>query len=224
MASFRWHISTGIALGVLGAALLASFAVVDAPSFLIVVLAMATLGSVLPDMDSDSGVPFHVAFGSLSIVCAALVFITVYRKYPGDYQQLVGWALLVGIGVWGIVGYIFKRFTRHRGIAHSIPAVILGGLITFFLATRFYFSDSDAFILAVALMCGYLSHLVLDEIYAAVNFQGRLFEPNKAFGSAMKLKSHNAFINLAVFGAIILLAAGNVERFISLAKAFWEKI
>src|SRR5437868_5398977 len=79
----------------------------------------------------------------------------------------------VALFVWGIVGTIFKRVTHHRGMAHSIPAAVLAGLATFFAASHFYFSDQDAFLLGVAVLAGYVVHLILDEIYAGVNFHGK---------------------------------------------------
>lgn len=224
MASFRTHISFGVALGVLGIVALLTSAALNAPTLLVAVFALATLGSVLPDMDSDSGIPFHVAFGSLTIVAAVLAFTSVYKDAPHNWRVLITSTVGTAVFVWGVVGYLFKRFTRHRGMAHSIPAALLAGLLAFFLASRMYFSDQDAFVLGVALTGGYLVHLILDEVWAAVNFQGTLFIPNKAFGSALKLKSGSTMVNLAVFGVIAFLLAGNVQRLWGLAEGFWQTL
>jgi membrane-bound metal-dependent hydrolase YbcI (DUF457 family) len=224
MASFRTHVSFGIAAGILSAIVLSGLAAAQAPGFLITIFVVATLGSVLPDIDSDSGIPFHVAFGSLTIVVCSLVFLHFYNTIPRDYKMIAAWTAGTGVFVWGVVGYIFRRFTCHRGIAHSIPAALLAGLGTFFMATRLFFTEADAFILAIAMMVGFLVHLVLDEIWAVVNFHGELFVPNKAFGTALKFTSEDRLVNFMVYGAIIFLIYGNYAQFSSLAQDFLSSI
>lgn len=224
MASFRSHISLGIASGVLAAIGLISIVASDASSFLIAVFVAAVLGSVLPDVDSDSGIPFHVSFASFSVVAASLVGSSVYQESPENLYRVVLWAGGAFLFVYVFLGTLFKKFTRHRGMAHSLPAALLAGLITFFLAVRYSFSESEAFILMLAMMAGYIGHLILDELYAAVNFHGTPFIPNKALGSALKLASNNSLINVSVYGAILFLAAGNVGRFANLGEDLWRTI
>ena len=105
-----------------------------------VVFVAAVLGSILPDMDSDSGVPFHVSFGSFATVAAALVFTSLYQE-THVWERLLVWTIGTFAFIYIVVGYFFKRFTRHRGMAHSLPAALLAGLVTFFLAVHFSFSD-----------------------------------------------------------------------------------
>jgi len=224
MASFRTHISFGAAIGILSAVGPLALIAKDAPSFMVAIFLAGALGSILPDIDSDSGIPFHITFGSLAVIAAALVLAAVYKNSPHDYVAMVVWVLGSLFFVWGFIGFLFKKFTRHRGMAHSLPSMLLVGLITFFAAGRLYFSDPHAFILGVVIMAGFLSHLILDEVYAALNFQGTVFIPNKAFGSALKLKSHSGLVNLCVFVTIIFLLAGNTQRLIGLASEFWSKI
>lgn len=224
MASFRTHISFGIAAGILGIIGLAILAVANAPTFLIAVLTLLTLGSILPDMDSDSGVPFHVAFGSLTIVAVVLTFIAIHKQDPSNWKMLIAWSGGVGVFVWGVIGFIFKRFTHHRGMTHSLPSAFLVGLVTFFIASRLNFSDSDAFLLGMAIAVGFVIHLVLDEIWAALNFHGTLFIPNKALGSALKIKSDSVPITIFVYGAIFFLMAGNFNRLSLLAKSLYDSV
>ncbi len=221
MASFRTHISFGIALGILSIFAIISAAIAKDPGFVIAIFVAATLGSILPDMDSDSSIPFYVTFTSLSIAAAVLVFLAIYKNTPGNWISIIAWTAGTLLLVWGAAAPLFKKFTRHRGMAHSLPSALLVALATFFLASHFYFNDAQAFMLGLAIMAGFILHLALDEIYAALNFHGTLFIPNKAFGSALKLKSDNNLINLLVFGAIIFLAAGNVQRLWKLAESFW---
>ena len=203
---------------------LAGATMTNAPSFLIVVFVAVTLGSVLPDIDSDSGIPYNVAFGTLTVVASALTFTSVHKATNGNIVQDIVWTLVIAFFVWFVVGYVFRRITRHRGMAHSIPAAVLSGLCTFFLASRYAFSDAESFMLAAGITAGFLVHLLLDEIYAAVNFRGAPFVPNKAFGTALKFASPDKFINFAIYAAIIFLLAGNTQRLWNLAVSFWHNI
>lgn len=224
MANFRTHISFGLAAGILGVIVIFGAAISHAPGFLIAVFVAVTLGSVLPDIDSDSGIPFSVAFGTLTVVASALTFSSVHKASGGSLIQDTVWAAVVGLFVWFVVGTVFKRITHHRGMAHSIPAAVLAGLCTFFLASRYAFTDAESFILASGMVGGFLIHLILDEIYAAVNFHGTTHMPNKAFGTALKFLSHSKFVNLTIYGTIIFLAAGNTQRLWHLAVNFWQII
>jgi hypothetical protein len=224
MASFRTHISFGIALGVLGIIALISFAITRDVGLMITVFTAAALGSVLPDMDSDSGIPFHITFGSLSIVAGALVLYSLLHTHPGDWKTIIIGTSITVFLVWAVIGNLFARFTRHRGMAHSVPAGLLAALVTFFAAAHLSYSDNDAFIVALTVFMGFLSHLILDEVYAGLNFHGTLFIPNKAFGSALKFASQSTVVNVLVYSAIIFLAAGNTQRLINLAKTFWEQV
>ncbi len=224
MASFPSHISFGVAIGVLSVIGVVTAAVTKDPSLSIAIFVATTLGSILPDMDSDSGIPFHVTFGSLSIVSAGLVFWGIYQRAPSNWLLLAGGTLVTAVFIWTVVAHVFKRFTRHRGMAHSLPAALLAGLVIFFVASRLSFSDQHAFLLGVAMIAGYVSHLVLDEIYAAFNFHGQIFIPNKALGTAFKLKSNSILVNILMFSAIAFLITGNTGRLLRLAQGFWQTL
>lgn len=224
MASFRAHFSFGILLGVAAVAAIVSFALADSSSFFVAVFVAAVIGGIMPDMDSDSGIPFHVTFGVLSCIAGSLALIHVMQTAPRDYQLLIGWPIGAMFLVWVVAGAIFKKITRHRGMVHSIPAALLSGLMTFIIAQKYGFVEKDAFFLALALTIGYLGHLVLDEIYAAVNFHGVPFIPNKAFGSALKFLSHSHLINALVYGLIIFLLGGSWDSLSHLSEALAQSV
>jgi membrane-bound metal-dependent hydrolase YbcI (DUF457 family) len=210
MASFRTHISFGIALGVLGGIALGSFALAPGEWSLYILIALSVVvGAISPDIDSDSGVPFHITFASLSLVAAGLVAIATYRAAPTNYVILVGYPFLAIVTVWGVFGAIFKKFTRHRGMVHSIPAALFAGLVLFSFARIGGFADWDSFLLGAAFSVGYILHLVLDEVCSAVNFHGTLFIPNKALGSALKLFSQNRLITVLTYLACGVLIVQN---------------
>ncbi len=215
MASFRTHISFGIALGVASIFALLSFALVPTEwSFFILVALAVIIGAILPDIDSDSGLPFHITFGPLALIAGGWSFLYVWKYVPGNYWLLIGATVGAMILVWGILGAIFRKFTRHRGMVHSIPAGVLSGLLLFSLASRTGFDEWEAFLLGVSLTLGFILHLILDEVSAAVNFHGTIFIPNKALGSALKLFSKNWGVNILVYVMIGILVLQNTQQLV----------
>src|SRR5262249_24865032 len=101
---------------------------------------------------------------------------------------------------------LFKRLTVHRGMFHSIPAMLIAGAITFLgyhhpeIKTRFF--------LALPVMIGFLSHLVLDELYA-VDFRGLKPQLNQFAGSAVKFISPSRWATVLTY-AILLVLVGLV--------------
>ena len=81
---------------------------------------------------------------------------------------------------------MFRRITVHRGMFHSIPAMLIAGLLVYL-----GYPTRDLFLrlyLAGGVMVGFLSHLILDEFYA-VDFMGVKVRFNKYAGSAVKFGS-----------------------------------
>jgi hypothetical protein len=85
---------------------------------------------------------------------------------------------------------------------HSVPALFIGGLTVFV----FYPSENVRLrtFLAGAVMVGFLSHLVLDEIYS-VDFLGARLHLNKYAGSAVKLVSKSWLATLMTYIVLALL-------------------
>jgi hypothetical protein len=158
------------------------------------------IGGVLPDLDSDSGVPQRELFGVTAGVAAALAYHPLHVRLGLPVEQAL---VLVGL-FYFLVRYgmaaLFRRVTVHRGMFHSIPAMLIAGLAVYLvypttdLLLRLYLSG------AVAL--GFLSHLVLDEFYA-VDFNGVRVKFNKFSGSALKFGSHSWLATLFCYAVLI---------------------
>lgn len=220
MANFRTHILVGGGVGMLGVITCSTLELLDKPEMLFLLFFVIVLASMLPDIDSDSGIPFHIIFGSFSFFVALQIFTFLEESVFYERALL---ALLGGFSMWFFGGFLFKRFTRHRGMAHSIPAVILCGLGVFFFASSFSFSDRESFLLAIFGMVGYLTHLILDEVYALVDFRGRYFSPKRSLGSALKFFSLSRRKNVIMYGLIIFLLMGNIFRFQELSQTLWDQ-
>jgi hypothetical protein len=95
---------------------------------------------------------------------------------------------------------VFRHLTVHRGMFHSIPAMLLAGLAVYHL--HFDPHPGARHFLAGGVMVGFLSHLVLDEV-CSVDLRGA--RVNKAFGSALKLWGSSPGPTLAIYALAIYL-------------------
>ncbi len=164
------------------------------------------IGSFLPDLDLDDGIPFQIFFGFLGLGFSGLVFLNLYQKGERDIKILFLIPALVFIVIRFIVGYIFKKFTHHRGIFHSIPAAILFGLIFVWIMHFFSIFKGQEIIIGGAITIGYIGHLILDEIYASTNLNGLSIFPRQSLGSALKLYSSSKVSTFLFYCLIFFLA------------------
>lgn len=184
MASWRGHITFSTGLGVAYAAASWWQLHVDWPIACVGGM-LTAVGGLLPDLDSDSGVPVR----ELSHLAAAIVPLLLLRRIAGigiSPEQ----ALLFAASSYLLVRYgltnLFRKLTVHRGMFHSIPAMLIAGLLTF-LALDHPSLESRIFF-AVGIMIGFLSHLVLDEI-CSVDVNGVVPKLNHFAGTAVKFWS-----------------------------------
>ncbi len=203
MANFQGHLTAASVLGAAyGAAGVWAWDLDWGPAFL--AAGLTAVGGMLPDLDSDSGVPVR----ELSGLAAAVLPLFLIRRLLGkgfNWEQVL---VILG-GAYLLVRYVgarlFKDFTAHRGMFHSLPALAIAGLALFLvyqhpeLKLRLY--------LAGAVMVGFLSHLLLDEMYA-VDFTGLTFKQNQFAGSALKLTSKSWLATAITY--LILLALASI--------------
>jgi membrane-bound metal-dependent hydrolase YbcI (DUF457 family) len=202
MALFREHIAFGAVLASIGVTLLYFYAFVTDPVLLGVLFLVTVLGSFLPDIDSDTGVPFYLAFGTATLGCGAFALYYLLMHPPQTIYFLVGVPFATIIFVWFVVGTIFKRLTHHRGIMHSIPAMFIAGLTTFLAARSLEQGDYLSLIFASAVSLGVASHLLLDEIHSENLMDGNPFVHKRSLGTALKLFSRSAIVNIFTYTII----------------------
>jgi hypothetical protein len=201
MASYRGHLTFA---GLLGAGY-------GSLSFLewgydwgpaLIAAGLTTLGGLLPDLDSDSGVPVRELFGVSAAVAPFLLFRRVEAWCGQSTEQTVVVLAVIYLLVRYVLSRIFKRFTVHRGMFHSVPALLIAGLTTYLLYPSHYLRLR--LFLSGAVMLGFLSHLVLDEIYS-VDFMGARLHLNKYAGSAVKFVSKSWPATLMTYLILALL-------------------
>ena len=206
MANFKTHTSVGIILGIICVASAIIFGILSNWITLTLIVLFVSIGSFLPDVDSDSSTPFKIIFYTLGVICAFFAMTSSIQHYPNQLIFIIGIPLAIFIIVRFALGTIFKKFTHHRGIFHSIPMAIISILTTLLILKTFsQFTTNEQSILSIAVGIGFISHLILDELYAAINFNGKKFRPNKNLGTALKFWSSSLPITLSAYIIIFFL-------------------
>lgn len=207
MAGFKTHISVSTTLGIAYAG--AGWYYGLPPADAILAGTLCSLGGMLPDLDSKSGVPVRETFAFLSAIVPMLVIERLRASGISPHSQV-----LVGIATYIVMRFgvsnLFKRYTVHRGMWHSIPAAASAGLLVYLL------SYADGTLLALynagAVVLGFLSHLVLDELWSLQVRRGRL-RIKKSFGTALKLwSSRSLWANVSTYGKLLILAVLAVKQ------------
>lgn len=210
MAGFRTHITVSGLCGVVyGGAAVQPLGFETETAVL--AAGLTGIGGMLPDLDSDSGVPVREMFG----LAAAVVPLLLVRRmvHAGMSPEGVLAGVLFGyVFIKYFVANTFRRFTVHRGMYHSIPAMLIAGLVVY-LAYRSPERDIRL-LLAGGVMVGFLSHLVLDEIYS-VDFRGVRIKLKSSAGSAFKFMSSSVVATAtcyAILGGLLYLGWKDYQK------------
>jgi len=200
MASYRGHLAFAGALGAaVGGVAVWHWDLDWGPALL--AAGLTTLGGLLPDLDSDSGVPVRELFGITAAVTPFVLLPHLDVKGLSLEQKIVVLAAVYLFIRYGLAA-AFKHLTVHRGMFHSLPAMLIAGLATYLL-----YPGEDLLLkalLAGGVMLGFLSHLVLDELYS-VDFMGLGLRLNKYAGSALKLTSKSWPATLTCYALLAAL-------------------
>ena len=217
MADFKTHITTSCVLGG-GYACLGAYYGLPIEAAL-VAGGLCGVGGMLPDIDSDSGVPVRETMGFAAAVTPMLL-VDRFQQLGLNYEQMVlaGGAsyLFVRFGI----AKLLMRYTVHRGMFHSIPALLI------FTGLAFLICGSSnlhlRYFKAVGVFIGVMSHLMLDEIFA-VEWIGGRWRFKKSFGTALKLwgdslwGNFSTYSKLAAVVVLILSEPSIMERYGSLS-------
>ena len=200
MANFRTHF--GVALG--GGALVA-YAGWQASLWTFnegwPLAVLTAFGGILPDIDSDQSHAIRLIFTLLAVlaVIAGALWLQS-RLAPGPLVLACGGLYL---GVRYLAGAIFKRFTVHRGIWHSLLASLLCGMGTAAMSFHLLAQPAPmAWAQGMALSLGAVIHLLLDELYSVDLVGSRL---KRSFGTAFKLFDYRQPIN-SLFMLLLTMA------------------
>lgn len=181
MADFKTHLSVAGTLSGVPAIGCLQTGLAE-PQDALLFFTMGTVGGVLPDIDSDHSIPVNILFSCLATLAA---FFSVFSGI-GTYSIVE--SILLWVAVFVIVRYLgfelFKRFTVHRGVFHSLlAAVFFCFLSATLLHDVFALPSALAWLSGCFIVFGYLIHLLLDELYSVDMMGVRL---KKSFGTALK--------------------------------------
>jgi membrane-bound metal-dependent hydrolase YbcI (DUF457 family) len=206
MASFRGHLAFSASLGAAYGALSYWQLGLDWGTAALCA-GITAVGGMLPDLDSDSGVPVREMFG-LAGVFIPLILLRRFVQTGWDVERIL---VLLGVTFVRIrygLAFVFKRLTVHRGMFHSIPGMLIAGIATFLM----YKTDSlrPRLFISAGVTIGFFSHLLLDEI-CAVDFRGLKPKLNQFAGSALKFGSKSywatglTYLTLLVLCGLVVL-------------------
>ncbi len=211
MANFPTHIVVGtIVAGSLATLTLA--ADVIAPENLVAVTMAGSLGSVLPDIDLKDSRPSRALFAGLAVFFSfALLF-----HFAPQLSIVEMWTLWLGTLLFVRYGLhtMFHRLATHRGVWHSwiagIACAFATVLIFYYVFNR---PDGVAWLAGGFLLVGFLTHLILDEMYS-VDVLGNHIK--KSFGTAFKpvdMRNPAGSAAMAVAAVVLLLLTPSINVF-----------
>ncbi len=201
MAGFKTHITTSTVLGVgYGAGGFALGMPLDA---CMLSAGLCGVAGMLPDLDSGSGIPLRESMAFAAAVVPMLM-ISRFEHLGMSYESIALAGGLIYLAIRFGLGEILRRYTVHRGMFHSLPAVAIVALLGYLVCGSV--ESQLRYYKAGALALGYMSHLMLDEIYSIEVRRGR-FRLKKSFGTATKLWGKNIWSNLSTYAKLAVLCA-----------------
>lgn len=222
MASFETHLSvTTVAVGVMSIPLLSAGLITTQESMLL--LFFGVIGGMLPDIDSDRSIPVSIAFKVLSLIFPLLIICNFSSTWP-LLKIVMLWVLLTLL-LHLVFTYVFLKLTVHRGIFHTIGAgVLFGELLTIFLLYSMQMNSTLAILSGLYLSFGFLTHLILDEIFSVDLLNSRL---KRSSGTALKLYAKNNLVGSFLINLLAVLALfliPDIGEVLKLLSQVFEKV
>ena len=200
MADFKAHTSVGTLWGLL----LGIVSVIsDFCSLIggIVILFLAATSSAAPDIDSDTGRPRELVLSFLGIAIPIVLLFNISDSTSSE--NILAATLISFFLVRYILGYLLAKFTVHRGLWHSIPAAVLCSEITYLLF--FDLPVKVRLLYALAVLGGFISHLLLDEMYSV---KVLALDTKRSFGTALKFIGPSKLQTFLLYFLIFCSAVG----------------
>ncbi len=167
--------------------------------------AMSIIGSLFPDIDSDTSKTIRYFFRGLTIAILLIVSGSLYINSV-DYRKSAFILVSIPFLVLYLVKPLFAKLTSHRGIYHTIPMGLTISLLILYVPFISY-----RFVIASSFMLGFLTHLLLDEIYASITISGLRIKPKKSFGTALKWFAPSLYANVILNLILIYLVIDNYD-------------
>ncbi len=198
MANFQTHISASTLLGI-GYGAVAHFYFDVSLGHCFVAGALCSVAGMLPDLDHKLGIPLREMLNFVAVL-APMLMMPRFQELGFTPEQLVFVAIVLYVLIRFVGGALFRKFTKHRGMWHSIPAAAAAGMVTYVICLS---PEHEIRLMkSWAVVLGFLLHLVLDEIYS-VDLLGRRLK--KSSGTALKFFGKQTGPNLFAYANLIVL-------------------
>ncbi len=161
---------------------------------------LCAVSGMLPDLDSDSGIPLRETSMFVAAV-APMLMIDRFRDLGLSHEAMALAAMLVYIAIRFVAVEFFKRYTVHRGMWHSIPAAASVGMLAYLMMPCP--SESIRVYKSMAVVTGFMVHLTMDEIWSIDMSRG--FRLKSSFGTALKFYGKDKVSNVLAYAKLVLL-------------------
>jgi hypothetical protein len=163
---------------------------------------------MLPDIDSGPGRPLRESMAFAAAI-VPMMLAERLRLFHVSTEMIV----LMGAILYLLIRFggaaLLRKYTVHRGMFHSIPAAVIAAEVAFLLASG---DDMNLRIYkAGGVFVGYMSHLILDEIYS-VKLSVRGVRIKSSLGSAVKIFGRGWMPNISAYAKLALLTVLVVQE------------
>ncbi len=223
MANYKAHVTLG---GITGYILSILFWIIKwtiNPVIIVYIFLGTLMGSFLPDFDSDTSKPFNMIFSFFSLLGGLITLIYCINQKEISWKYWVFIPPIIFLFIRKVVSQIVKKLTIHRGFFHSIPAMFIATLLMLTILNLSTLSKKEILAISISVGIGYFTHLLLDEIYSAVNVEGMVIKPKKSFGTALTFVGFHireTLIGYFLLFFLIYYNWGLINDFISIIKSY----
>ena len=200
MADYQTHLTGGVIVGTAAAMLSAGLGLVTVAEMPFIAL-VGVWGGLAPDLDSDNSRPIQIMTHYATLIVPTVALWRIPWLHADLQRAFVAWVLIAAAVRWPLFA-LFKRFTEHRGMFHSVPAALIFGGLAFLLAGRRLDDVPLQSAAGISAAAGYFTHLLLDELWS-VDFEGRRIK--RSFGSAMSLYSSSRGATALTYGLLVVV-------------------
>ena len=202
MANFKTHLLGGLASYTLSTYL---FWNQGNKETIVYIAGASIIGSLFPDIDSDTSKTIRYFFYGLIALALLLTANSLYINGV-DLKKSAFVLFVIPFLILYLIKPAFTKMTSHRGIYHTIPMGLVISISTMYLPFTSY-----KFIISSSFMLGFLTHLLLDEIYSSITISGLRIRPKKSFGTAMKWFAPTMYANVILNIILVILIYDNYD-------------
>ncbi|MCE2801207.1 MAG: metal-dependent hydrolase [Planctomycetaceae bacterium] len=163
---------------------------------------LCSVSGMLPDLDSDSGIPLREAVAFAAAFVPMLMLDRLERVGLSHEMMLVVTGVIYFFLRFGIAE-LFRRYTVHRGMWHSLPAALIAALFVFLVSASE--NIHPRLFKTLAVFVGFMSHILLDELWS-VEFRRGKYVFKHSFGTALKFFGESRLANVATYLLLIAMS------------------